>query len=109
MLLEPELDEAIRSVSHLDLARAGMMTRKGTNLSNRKERTGFLPPSSLRLGFVGQPFFYHAPISRALAMPVQLRSYKLQLCDNHENCVPQATSSPSANSPPSLSLKWKNC
>ena len=35
-----------------------MMIGKRNQLSNRKEQTGFLPPGSLRLGFVGQPFFY---------------------------------------------------
>ena len=28
-------------------------------ISNRKERTGRLLPGSLRLGFLGQPFYYH--------------------------------------------------
>ena len=59
-VLEPELEKAIRSVSHLDLARVGVMTRRLHKLSNRKERTGRLLPISLRLGFVGQPFLYHA-------------------------------------------------
>ena len=56
IFFEPKLDEAIRSVSHLDLARVGVMTRLD-KLSNRKERTGLVRPSSLRLGFFGQPFF----------------------------------------------------
>ena len=28
-------------------------------ISNRKERTGRLLPGSFRLGFLGQPFYYH--------------------------------------------------
>ena len=53
-------NEAIRSVSHLGLARSGSMPGLNNILSNRKERTGPLLPGSLRLGFVGQPFYYHA-------------------------------------------------
>jgi hypothetical protein len=68
MLPTLEVSAAIRSVSHLDLARCEMMIGKRNQLSNRKERTGFLPPGSLRLGFVGQPFFYHAcPLWQARA------------------------------------------
>ena len=45
--------------------------REEEPLSNRKERTGFLPPGSLRLGFVGQPFFYHAcPLWQARAFTI---------------------------------------
>ena len=29
------------------------------HISNRKERAGRLLPGSLRLGFFGQPFYYH--------------------------------------------------
>ena len=50
--------EAIRSVSHLVLARDELMSRLNHN-SNGKERTGRLLPGSLRLGFFGQPLYYH--------------------------------------------------
>jgi len=50
--------EAIRSVSHLGLARYERMSWLNP-ISNRKERTGPLLPGSLRLGFLGQPFYYH--------------------------------------------------
>ena len=50
--------EAIRSVTHLVLAPVGPMSWLNPN-SNRKERTRRLLPGSLRLGFLGQPFYYH--------------------------------------------------
>ena len=52
------LSEAFRSVSHLGLARSERMSWLN-HISNRKERAGRLLPCSLRLGFFGQPFFYH--------------------------------------------------
>ena len=59
--------EAIRSVSHLDLARLGLMPRLPP-ISNRKERTRRLRPCSLRLGFIGQPFYNHTrPLWQARA------------------------------------------
>jgi hypothetical protein len=48
----------IRSVSHLVLARFGLMPWLPNN-ANRKERAGSLLPDSLRFGFLGQPFYYH--------------------------------------------------
>ena len=56
-LSEPLLSEAIRSVTHLVLARLGLFWLN--HISNRKERTRRLLPCSLRLGFFGQPFYYH--------------------------------------------------
>jgi hypothetical protein len=54
-----EHGKAIRSVSHLGLARFGVMPGL-KKFSNRKERTGPVLSGSLRPDFLGQPFFYHA-------------------------------------------------
>jgi hypothetical protein len=57
-LSEPELSETIRSVSHLVLARFWPMSWL-PKFRTERSRLDCSRPGSLRLGFLGQAFYYH--------------------------------------------------